>query len=142
MPPDAGARLRVRTALAGELAGGDSIAVNGVCLTVAAPAGGWLRGRRDEPDAGVTSLARPRGRQPGQPRAGAAGRSDRLGGHIVQGHVDGVGGGRSRSAEDGFAQAGRGDALPAGLARYVVEHGSIALDGVCLTVADRAGAGR
>ena len=68
----------------------------------------------------------------GQPRARAA-RGEPLGGHIVQGHVDGVGE-VAAVREDGFARRLR-VALPDGLERYVVEHGSIALDGVSLTVA-------
>ena len=60
--------------------------------------------------------------------------ADRLGGHIVQGHVDAVGEGgrgRARTASPGASRV----ALPDGLERYVIEHGSIALDGVSLTVA-------
>ena len=62
---------------------------------------------------------------------------DRLGGHLVQGHVDGVGRVRGRAARRGRARSSRSTA-PAGLLRYVVEKGSIAVDGVSLTVAARA----
>jgi riboflavin synthase len=63
--------------------------------------------------------------------------SDRLGGHIVQGHVDATGT-VVGVAEDGFARRVRIE-LPAGLERYVVERGSIALNGVSLTVAGTEG---
>ena len=66
--------------------------------------------------------------------------SDRLGGHIVQGHVDAAGR-VVEVAEDGFARRVRVE-LPAELERYVVERGSIALDGVSLTVARTRGAYR
>ena len=74
-----------------------------------------------EPAAGSTSS---RALRAGEP----------LGGHLVQGHVDGTGEVRSRRAEDGFARrsARRG---PRGARRYVAEHGSVAVDGVSLTVA-------
>jgi len=125
-------RLRVRTALAGELREGDSVAVNGVCLTAVAP-------DRDSFGADVmretlrrSSLA--------EAQAGArvnlelALRADaRLGGHVVQGHVDGLGAIRAMR-EDGFARVVTIAADPA-LLRYVVEKGSIAVDGVSLTVA-------
>lgn len=134
---DGGARLRVRTALVDQLAGGDSVAVNGVCLTVAALSGGAFEADVMNQTLSVTSLA---GIEPGsrvnlEPALRA---SDRLGGHIVQGHVDGVGE-ILGATEDGFARRVE-VALPSGLERYVVEHGSIALDGVSLTVA-RIGAG-
>ncbi len=129
--PD-GARLTVSTGLAAELGPGDSIAVNGVCLTVAGlPDSGFSADVMNQ-TLTLTSL--------GDLRAGdrvnlepALRASDRLGGHIVQGHVDG----RAEVVsvnEDGFARrvAVR---LPAELRRYVIEHGSIALDGVSLTVA-------
>jgi len=60
--------------------------------------------------------------------------TDRLGGHVVQGHVDGVGT-IAEITEDGFARRVRVEA-PAGLMRYVIEKGSIAVDGVSLTVAE------
>jgi len=137
---------------------GDSIAVSGVCLTVTAvePAGELARGvgaAADDPadDAGGgafrvelvpetlarTSLADVRtGTQVNLERAVAVG--GRLGGHIVQGHVDGVGtllrrDPGARSDELSFS-------LPGSLARYVVEKGSITVDGVSLTVAGTDGA--
>jgi riboflavin synthase len=128
-----GVRLAVRTALAGELSEGDSVAVNGVCLTATAIAEDAFaaevmneslrRSSLAEVSAGATvNLELPL-------RAG-----DRLGGHVVQGHVDGVGV-VSGVREDGFSRVVTVDAPPE-LLRYVVEKGSIAVDGVSLTVAE------
>jgi riboflavin synthase len=127
-----GVRLRVRTALAGELSDGDSIAVNGVCLTAVAPDAESFGAdvmhetlRRSS----LAEVARGAGVNLELPlRAG-----ERLGGHVVQGHVDGVGSVRA-VRDDGFARMVTVDADPA-LLRYVVEKGSIAVDGVSLTVA-------
>jgi len=130
---EAGVRLTVSTALAGELSQGDSVAVNGVCLTATtvgqrsfeAEVMNETLGRSSlrDVDRGVTvNLELPL-------RA-----SDRLGGHMVQGHVDGVG--TVRTIEpDGFARRLEIEA-PAGVLRYVVRKGSVAVDGVSLTVAD------
>ncbi len=127
-----GARLTIRSALAAELAEGDSVAVNGVCLTATAIADGSFSA-----DAMNETLSRS--------SLGAAGpgaqlnlelpvrANAHLGGHIVQGHVDGVGVVKELR-EDGFARVAT-IALPAELLRYVVEKGSIAVDGVSLTVA-------
>jgi riboflavin synthase len=130
---DAGVTLGVRTKLAGELAEGDSVAVNGVCLTATAIADGEFRAEVMHETLRRSSLAE-----------AAAGSdvnlelplraSDRLGGHIVQGHVDGLGAVRDVS-EDGFARVVRISA-PADLLRYVVEKGSIAVNGVSLTVVE------
>jgi riboflavin synthase len=130
---DAGARLRVRGALARDLREGDSVAVNGVCLTATAVNGGAFSAdvmaetlRRSSLDAigtgDAVNLELPL-------RA-----SDRLGGHVVQGHVDGLGTVRE-VRDEGFARIARIDA-PADLLRYVVVKGSIAVDGISLTVAD------
>jgi riboflavin synthase len=126
-------RLRVRTALAGELAEGDSVAVNGVCLTAIAPDGDGFGADVMRETLRRSSLAEV---APGRRvnielplRADA-----RLGGHVVQGHVDGVGSVRA-VREDGFARIVTIAADPA-LLRYVVEKGSIAVDGVSLTVVD------
>jgi riboflavin synthase len=126
-----GARLRVRAELAGELSAGDSIAVNGVCLTAVDPdADGFAADVMAETlsRSSLGPLAE------GDPvnlelplRAG-----DRLGGHVVQGHVDGTGT-VEEVGEDGFARVVRVAAAPE-LLRYVVEKGSIAVDGVSLTV--------
>jgi riboflavin synthase len=132
------ARLSVATPLAGELRRGASVAVNGVCLTAAdVDAEGF------EADVMAETLRRSSlaGLAPGDEvnvelpmRAG-----DRLGGHVVQGHVDGLGTIESID-EEGFARLVR-IAAPPELLRYVVEKGSIAVDGVSLTVADVHGEG-
>jgi riboflavin synthase len=126
-----GARLRVSTALAAELSTGDSVALNGACLTVAEADGGWFSAEAMHETLERTSL--------GGLGAGAVVNvelplraGDRLGGHIVQGHVDGLGL-VDDVREDGFARRIRIEADPA-LLRYVVEKGSIAVDGVSLTV--------
>ena len=129
---EAGARLQVQTGLADGLGTGDSVAVNGVCLTVAALAEDSFQADVMNQTLSVTSLAGVEvgGRVNLEPALRA---SDRLGGHIVQGHVDGVGE-ILRVTEDGFARRLE-IGLPPALERYVVEHGSVALDGVSLTVA-------
>jgi riboflavin synthase len=126
-----GSRLRISTAVAGEIEPGDSVAVNGVCLTATeVDAGGFAADAMNQ-TLRVSSLG-PLG--PGERvnlelplRAG-----DRLGGHIVQGHVDGTAEVVAVD-EDGFSRRLR-VSLDPGLLRYVVERGSIALDGVSLTV--------
>jgi riboflavin synthase len=129
--PD-GVRLRVRSALAGELRDGDSVAVNGVCLTAVEPdaesfgADVMHETLRRSSLAGVAAGTRVNLELP--LRA-----DERLGGHVVQGHVDGVGTVRD-VREDGFARVVTIETDPA-LLRYVVEKGSIAVDGVSLTVA-------
>jgi riboflavin synthase len=128
-----GVRLSVATDLARELEPGDSIAVNGVCLTAAEVAGDSFvaevmnetlaRSSLSDADVGSeVNLELPL-------RA-----ADRLGGHVVQGHVDGVGV-VVGIAEDGFARRVT-VALDDGLSRYIVEKGSIAVDGVSLTTVD------
>ena len=127
-----GFRMRIATSLASELAVGDSLAVNGVCLTVIqAEQGGVQADVGPEtnrvttlgalPDGAVVNLERPL-------------RADgRLGGHFVQGHVDAV----------GRLEAIRPDAdfhwitisFPPHLAPYLIPKGSIAVDGISLTVA-------
>ncbi len=127
-----GVRLRVRSTLAAELSEGDSVAVNGVCLTATQIADGAFAADvmhetlRRSSLAEVASGTRVNLELP--LRA-----ADRLGGHVVQGHVDGVGAIRD-AVEDGFARVVTIDAPPE-LLRYVVEKGSIAVDGVSLTVA-------
>jgi riboflavin synthase len=129
--PD-GVRLRVRTGLAGGLREGDSVAVNGVCLTAVGP-------DRDGFGADVMhETLRRSSLQDARPGARVnlelpLRAQDRLGGHVVQGHVDGLGS-VAGVREDGFARVVTIAADP-GLLRYVVEKGSIAVDGVSLTVA-------
>lgn len=110
---------------------GDSIAVNGVCLTVVeVTAGGFTADLMQETldRSALGTLA------PGDPvnLERAATLATRLGGHLVQGHVDGVGTLLARTPAGGWHTVRI--ALPPGLARYVVEKGSIAVDGVSLTV--------
>lgn len=130
---DAGTRLMVATELAQNLGDGDSVAVNGVCLTATeVDAGSFFADVMNETlsrsslrDIGVG--AKVNLEFPLRP-------TDRLGGHVVQGHVDGVGVIEAIS-EDGFARRVRVQA-PRELLRYVVEKGSIAVDGISLTVTE------
>jgi riboflavin synthase len=126
-----GARLRIAAELAGELREGDSVAVNGVCLTATAVTGGGFAteampetlqrsslGGLGEGDAVNLELAL---------RA-----ADRLGGHVVQGHVDGTGT-VTQVQPEGFSTVVEIE-VDSALARYLVEKGSVAVDGVSLTV--------
>jgi riboflavin synthase len=129
---DAGRELRVRCRYE-DLADGESIAMNGACLTVREHGAGWFTAA-----AVVTTLDRTTigewqaGGRVNLERALRAG--DRLGGHIVQGHVDCVG--------EVVALERRGDALlidvavPDEIALLMVLHGSVTVDGVSLTVND------
>jgi len=127
----AGTTFEIHTALAGELARGDSVAVNGVCLTATDIDDQGFRAeamtetlRRSTLDGlsegSSVNLELPL-------RAG-----ERLGGHIVQGHVDGMGTVRA-IREEGFARVLEVE-TDSSLERYLVEKGSVALDGVSLTV--------
>ena len=126
-----GVRLAIATPLAAELREGDSVAVNGVCLTATALEPGAFATDVMNETLRRSSLAEVREGSkvnlelPLRP-------TERLGGHIVQGHVDGVGA-VSAARGDGFARivsvSAGGDVL-----RYVVEKGSITMDGVSLTV--------
>jgi riboflavin synthase len=128
-----GAKLRISTPLFSELAKGDSIAVNGCCLTATAIGPGEFETEAMNQTLTVTALdGTEEGSRVNLELAMQA--SDRLGGHIVQGHVDGVGTVISVE-DDGFARRLRVE-LPTQLLRYVVDKGSITLDGVSLTVAD------
>ena len=111
---------------------GDSIAVNGVCLTVTGLPGTGFAADVMPETLRRTSLAR---LDPGSPvnLERAATPQTRLGGHIVQGHVDGVGRVVSRAPDGDFDEIDI--EVPAELARYIAEKGSITVDGVSLTVA-------
>jgi riboflavin synthase len=124
-----GARLAVQTGL--ELAEGDSVAVNGVCLTATAVGDGGFRADVMNETLRRSSLAQlaPGSRVNLELPLRAA---DRLGGHFVQGHVDGVGG-IWDVRDEGFSRVVT-IGVPADLMRYVVEKGSIAIDGVSLTI--------
>jgi riboflavin synthase len=134
-----GVRLTLATELAAELAEGDSIAVDGVCLTATAIAGGSFA-------ADVMHETLRRSTLGGLEQGARVNlelslrAADRLGGHIMQGHVDG-GGTVAAVREDGFARVVTIRAADPQLLRYVVEKGSIAVSGVSLTVAriDAAG---
>ena len=128
-----GVRLTISTSLAGELHDGDSVTVNGVCLTAAE-----VRDGRFLADVMNETLSRS---TLGELAAGAGVNlelplraADRLGGHLVQGHVDAIGE-VVETVDDGIARRVRVTASPE-LLRYVVEKGSIAVDGVSLTVVD------
>jgi riboflavin synthase len=127
-----GARLRIATALAAEIALGDSVAVDGVCLTASAVDEAGFETEAMNQTLEVTAL---RALAPGA-RVNlelAMRASDRLGGHIVQGHVDGVGTVLETNA-DGFARRLRVGLGPE-LLRYSIDKGSITLGGVSLTIA-------
>lgn len=127
-----GVRLRIRTALAPELTPGDSLAVNGVCLTVTLSEGGVVYADVGPETARITTLgALPRGRPVNLERSMRA--DSRLGGHFVQGHVDGAGtiDEVRHEAEAHWLTI----SFPRGLAPYLIRKGSIAVDGVSLTVA-------
>ena len=110
---------------------GESIAVNGVCLTVVAFDADGFDADASNETLGVTTLGTlPVGRQLNLERALRAG--DRLGGHLVSGHVDGVGAVASVT-DDARAQRWRFTA-PRGLMRYIASKGSICVDGTSLTV--------
>jgi riboflavin synthase len=129
--------LSVATPLGRELAEGDSIAVNGVCLTVTARHDRGFDVDVSPETLRVTTLGQfAAGRHVNLERPLRA--DARLGGHFVLGHVDGVG--RISSFEpDGECYWLEVD-VPAGLARYLISKGSIAIDGISLTIARLRGA--
>lgn len=135
---DDGARLRIRAELASELEEGDSVAVNGACLTATTVADGAFEADVMHQTLALTTL--------GELEPSSAVNlelplraTDRLGGHVVQGHVDGTATVAEVTA-DGFARRVRLD-LPGELLPYVVQRGSIALAGVSLTVSDLTDSG-
>jgi riboflavin synthase len=127
-----GVRLQVSSRLADELTVGDSISVNGVCLTATAIGAGSFGADVMNETLRLSSLTEA---GPGTPvnLELAMRPQDRLGGHLVQGHVDGIGRVTAVSA-DGFSQRVTVEAAP-DLLRYMVHKGSITVDGVSLTVA-------
>lgn len=129
---DGAVRLRVRgPGVVADAREGDSVAVNGTCLTVTA-----VDDDSFTADVMAETLARTslRTAEPGRPvnLERPLRLSDRLGGHLVQGHVDGVGTVQSRVHTENWDVVRVG--LPPDLARYVVHKGSVAVDGVSLTV--------
>ncbi|HEX4365028.1 MAG TPA: riboflavin synthase [Solirubrobacteraceae bacterium] len=128
-----GVRLRLATSHAAQLTEGASIAVDGVCLTATSITDDGFSADVMHETLRLSTLG---GLQPGA-RVNlelALRASDRLGGHIMQGHVDGVGT-ISGVREDGFARVVTIDAGDLLLLRYVVHKGSIAVSGVSLTIA-------
>jgi riboflavin synthase len=126
------ARITVRGPLViSDAAPGDSLSINGVCLTVTAAHDGTFTADVMAETLSRSSLGDLR---PGSPvNLERSVRPDgRLGGHLVQGHVDGVGAIISRSPAEHWDVVRI--SLPAGLVRYVVEKGSVGVDGVSLTV--------
>jgi riboflavin synthase len=128
---DDGARLRIRAGLASDLRSGDSVAVNGACLTATSAGNGTFEADVVHQTLSLTTLG---DLDPDSAvnlelplRA-----TDRLGGHVVQGHVDGTAA-VANVSDDGFAKRLRLD-LPDELRSLVAEHGSIAIEGVSLTV--------
>jgi riboflavin synthase len=134
----AGTRLAVATPLAAELERGDSISVNGVCLTAVDISADSFEADVMEETLERSALGRLReGDRVNLELALRVG--DRLGGHFVQGHVDSTGSIESVEERD-HSRVVRVNA-PAEVLRYVVEKGSIAIDGVSLTVVDVDDAG-
>jgi riboflavin synthase len=128
-----GMRITIATAIASELQLGESVAVNGVCLTTTRLDPAFLHADIGPETARITTLGTLRhGQRVNLERSMRA--DSRFGGHFVQGHVDGVGQLRSIRVD--------GDAhwmtiqFPPALAPFIVRKGSIAVDGISLTVAD------
>jgi riboflavin synthase len=131
-----GFRIRIRTPLASELAPGDSLAVNGVCLTVTAADNGVVHAEIGPETARVTALGSLQHEQ--RVNLERPMRVDsRIGGHFVQGHIDGTG------VIDEIRPDGDSHWLTIsfdrGLSPYLIRKGSIAVDGVSLTVAGLGG---
>jgi riboflavin synthase len=130
-PVDNGRRFRIETPFVGELGDGDSVAVEGVCLTVTGRGDGWFEVEAIATTLSRTTLGRLKeGSGVNLERALALG--DRLGGHLVQGHVDGVGEvvAVTRDGEHVLLDV----RLPDVVSEVTVLHGSIAMSGVSLTV--------
>jgi riboflavin synthase len=132
-PSPAGIRIRIDTTLANELTPGDSLAVNGVCLTVVTAGAGGVDMDVSPQTGRVTTLGTvAAGTSVNLERSLRAGA--RLGGHFVQGHVDATGTIDTLEPQgDSYWLSVR---YPSSLARYIVQKGSIAVDGISLTVAD------
>ena len=129
-----GMRLRVGAAFLEATVRGESIAVDGVCLTATECGPGWFEAVLTEETLSRTTLGRrAAGEQVNLEQALRLG--DRLGGHLVQGHVDGVGNVVETQRERTGARIRI--VFPTGLSPLIVEKGSIAVDGISLTVAAR-----
>jgi riboflavin synthase len=129
---DAGYSLRIAADVASDLRPGESIAVNGVCLTVIENASGAFSAEIGPETARVTTLGslKPGARVNLERSMRADGR---FGGHIVLGHVDGTGSIQAIRAEADFSWVTV--SYPAGLAPYLIHRGSVAIDGISLTIA-------
>jgi riboflavin synthase len=132
---DSGARLRLRTIDETPFVRGESVAVNGVCLTVLPEDGVLVADVSNETLARTTLGSLTNGARVNIERAMSLG--DRLGGHLVQGHVDCVGELLSMKTEGEFAVYRW--SVPSQYAELVVDKGSIAIDGVSLTVVEPDG---
>ena len=131
-PIAAGFRVRIATSLAGELSPGDSLAVNGVCLTVILSEHGEVHADVGPETVRVTTLGwLPHGASVNLERPLRA--DGRLGGHFVQGHVDAMGHIEEIRAEADFHWVTI--SFPRQLAPFVIQKGSVAVDGISLTVA-------
>jgi riboflavin synthase len=131
-PMGGGFRLRVASTLAHELGQGDSLAVNGVCLTVILATDGEIHADVSPETVRVTTLGGlAQGALVNLERPLRA--DGRLGGHFVQGHVDAIGAVLDLRADEDFHWLTVG--FPRQLAPYIVHKGSIAVDGISLTVA-------
>jgi len=131
-PTSGGFRLRIASPLARELAHGDSLAVNGVCLTVILAEKAEIHADVGPETMRVTTLGGlARGALVNLERPLRA--DSRLGGHFVQGHVDAIGHVEERRADSDFQWLTV--SFPSELAPYIVHKGSIAIDGISLTVA-------
>ena len=131
-PTSGGCRLRIATELAPELAPGDSLAVNGVCLTVILAEGGEVHADVGPETIRVTTLGRlVRGSRVNLERPLRA--DSRFGGHFVQGHVDAIGHVEELRADSDFHWLTV--SFPSQIAPFIVAKGSIAVDGISLTVA-------
>jgi riboflavin synthase len=131
-PIAAGFNLRIATDIAGDLRLGESISVNGACLTVVENTGGGFSAEIGPETANVTSLgALSAGSLVNLERAMLA--NGRFGGHMVLGHVDGTGTIQSIRAEADFSWITV--SYPPALAPYLIHRGSVAVDGISLTVA-------
>lgn len=127
-----GARLHIRTPLAAELTAGESLSVNGVCLTMTADGPDRAHADIGPETARVTTLGALRaGQRVNLERAMRA--DSRFGGHFVQGHVDGTGTARAVRADGDSHWITVG--FDAALASYLIPKGSVAIDGISLTVA-------
>jgi len=130
------ARITVRgPVVTGDVRHGDSISVNGVCLTVVDSFDGVftadvMKVTLDHSSLGALAIGSPVNLER------AVRMQDRLGGHVVQGHVDGTAEILSVTADEHWSVVRL--SLPADLDRYVVQKGSITVDGISLTVADTA----